>query len=57
MALLCCPVGFSEKIIAVLQMKKSQIDAKNKKNPKNFPLFQDFMHFFQNFDELCELEH
>ena len=31
-----CPVGFSEKYIAVFQIKMSQIDTENDKNPKIF---------------------
>ena len=36
MALMRCQVGFFEWIIAVFQMKKSQIDTKNDKNTKTF---------------------
>ena len=36
MALICCPVGFSEKITAVFHMKKSQKDTGNDKSPKIF---------------------
>ena len=45
MALIRRPVGFSEEIIAVFKMKKSQIDTENDKNPKIF-LFQSFHAFF-----------
>ena len=34
MALARCLIGFPVVIIAVLQMKKSQIDTENDKNPK-----------------------
>ena len=37
MALIQCPVGFSEENIAVFQMKKSQIDTES---DKNFDMFQ-----------------
>ena len=33
MALIRCPVGLFEEIIAVFQMEKSQIDTKNDRNP------------------------
>ena len=36
MTLIRCPVGFSEEIIAVFHMKKSQIDTENDKIPKIF---------------------
>ena len=36
MALTCCPVGFSEDIIAVFIMTKSQIVTKCDKNSKTF---------------------
>ena len=52
MALLCCPVGFSEVIIAVFQLKKSQIDTKNDETPKNFPIFKAFSAFFSKFQNL-----
>ena len=53
---ICCPVGFSEEIMAIFFTKKSQIHTENNKNPKNFPLFKDFMLFSQFFYELCGLE-
>ena len=37
-ALLRCPVGFSEAIVGAFQMKKSQIDTETYKNPKSFHL-------------------
>ena len=36
LALIRCPVGFSENIIAVFLLKKSQVDNKNDENPKSF---------------------
>ena len=36
MAPIRCPVGFSEKIIAVFQLENSQIDTENDKNLKFF---------------------
>ena len=39
MALIRCPVGFSEEIITVFQIKKTQ----------NFSIFKDFIHFFPHF--------
>ena len=48
-ALLRCPVVFSEEFIAFSQMKMSQIDTKNDKNSKKFPIFKDVMHFIPNF--------
>ena len=35
-ALICCPLGFSEEMSAVFQMKQAQIDSENDKNPKIF---------------------
>ena len=40
----CYLVDFSEKIIAVFEVKMSQIDTGNDKNPK-LPVLKDFMHF------------
>ena len=55
MSRICCPVGISEGIIAVFQMKKSQIDTKNDKpmtendkSPKIF-LFSMVLCIFPNF--------
>ena len=48
MVRICCPVGFSEEIIAVFE-KKSQIDTENDKNPKTFQFLIKFMHFLSNF--------
>ena len=36
MALIRCPVGFSEEFIAVFQVKMFQINTENDKNPKSF---------------------
>ena len=44
-ALLRCPVGFSEEIIAAFQRKKTQNDTKNDKHPKIFR-FSKFYAFF-----------
>ena len=52
MALIRCPVGISEEMIAVFQKKKSQIDIENDKNPQNFNL----RIFCQIVDRLRELE-
>ena len=49
MALVRCPVGFSEEINAILQMKKSQIDTENDKNPQNLPFFEVSTHFLSSF--------
>ena len=53
MALVCCPVGFSEEIIAVFPPKKSQFDTKNSKI-FHFPKFLRI--FCQIFDRLRGLE-
>ena len=49
MALLRCPVGFSEEMIAAFQMKKSQINTENDKHPKNFPFYKVFRNFSSDF--------
>ena len=51
MALIRCPVGIFEEIIAVFQIKKSQIDAENDKKPPkiSFPFFKVFTHFSLHF--------
>ena len=33
---MCCPVRFSEELIAIFLVKLSQIDTENDKNPKVF---------------------
>ena len=48
MALVCRPVGLSEEIIAVFEMKKSQIDTENDKNPISF-LFSKVLCNFSKF--------
>ena len=56
MVLIRLPVGFSEEIIAVFQMKKSQIDTENDKNPKIFH-FSKFLRIFRRIlDRLRGLE-
>ena len=42
-------VVFKEEIIAMFQMKMSQIDSEIDKNLQNFSIFKDFLHFFPNF--------
>ena len=49
MARICCPVGFSEKIIAFSKWKRSQIDTENNKKTQNFPFFNFFNAFFVKF--------
>ena len=46
MALISCPVGFSEEIIAVFQMQKSQIDTENEKKPKDFMQISNILCIF-----------
>ena len=48
MALVCCPVGFSEAIIAVFHVKKSQIDTEIDKKPKVFQ-FSKILSIFPKF--------
>ena len=48
MALYGCPVGFSEEIFAVFEMKKSPLEPKMTKIPK-FSNFQRFHAFFTSF--------
>ena len=48
MALIRCPTGISEEIIAVFQMKKSRIGNENDKHPK-FSIFQGLSAFRINF--------
>ena len=56
-ALVRCPVGFSEKIIAVFQLiKKSQIDTENDKSPKNVHSSKFLRIFRQILDRLFRLE-
>ena len=56
MTLIRCPVGFSEKISALFQLKKSQIDTEIGKNPKSFH-FSNFLRIFcQISDRLRRLE-
>ena len=52
MALLRCPVGFSEEIVAVIQMKKSQFDTENDKNHKTLHFSKFLRNFRQIFDRL-----
>ena len=49
-ALVRCPVVVYEEIIAVFQIKKSQIDTENDKKPQNFH-FSKFVHSF------CQIFH
>ena len=42
-------VVFKEEIIAMFQMKMSQIDSEIDKNLRNFSIFKDFLHFFSKF--------
>ena len=49
MALIRCPVGFSEEVIAVFNWKKSRIDTENDKNPKIFQFSQSVYAFFPKF--------
>ena len=57
MALTHGPVGFSEEIIAVFELKMSQIDTENNKNPKNFQFSMVFFAFFRlSVDRLRRLE-
>ena len=49
MALIRCPVGLSEEIIAVFHMKKYQIDTENDKIPKIFQFVKIFTIFCQIF--------
>ena len=48
MALIRCPLGFSEEITDAFQMKKPQNDTENDKNPKIFH-FLKFLRFFRQF--------
>ena len=45
----CCPIVFYEVIIAVFQMKSSQIELETDKKTKNFPFFKIFYPFFVKF--------
>ena len=44
----CCPVGFSEELIEVFKLKKSQIGTEIDKNPE-FSNFQRFYAVFLKF--------
>ena len=53
---LCCPVGFSEELISVFEVKRSQIDTENDKKSK-VVLFSKFLCICcQSFDKLRGLE-
>ena len=56
MALFRCPVGFSEEITAVFQMKKSQIDTENDKIHKIIHSSKFLRIFRQRFDKFRRLE-
>ena len=49
MALPRCPVRFSDKMVAVFQIKMSQIYTESDENPKNFPFSNISCIFFQTF--------
>ena len=51
-----CPVGFSGQIVALIHMKKSQIDTENDKYHKIFHIYQFLRTFCQIFDKLRGLE-
>ena len=55
MALICCPVVFFQKIIAVFYMKKSQKDTENDKSTKIFQFSKILCIFPRIFDALCGL--
>ena len=48
-ALIRCPVGFSEEIMAIFQIKKPQIDTENEINLKSFHFLQFFVKFLTDF--------
>ena len=51
-----CPLGFSEKINAVFQMKKkTQIDTEKDKNPKIFYLNSIIFHFSKFLRICCQI--
>ena len=57
MALIRCPAGFSEEIIAVFQLKENlKLPPKKTKNPKFYPILKNFVHFSNIFDGLCGLK-
>ena len=56
MALIVCPIGFSEAIVADFCMKRSQVDTENDKNLKIFQLSKISFVFPQVFDGLFGLE-
>ena len=57
MVLVRFPVGIFEEIIAVFQIKKSQIDTENDKIPKFFfQGFYEFLTYRKIFERLRELE-
>ena len=53
---ICCTVGFSEKIIAVFCLKKSQTDTEIDKNPIIFQFSKKLCILFQISDGICELQ-
>ena len=56
MILICCPVNFSEEIIVVFQIKKSQIYTGSDKSLHNFN-FSSFLRIFcQIFDRIRKFE-
>ena len=45
MALICCPIVLARDITAVFELKISQIDTENNKNPKTFHILKFFCLF------------
>ena len=55
MALIRCPVGFSEELVAIFKMKMSQIDTENDKNHKVFQFSKILLIFINIFDSFRQL--
>ena len=56
MALIRCPAGVSDEIIAVFQIEKSQIDTENDKEPQNLHFLKFLRIFHRIFESLREFE-
>ena len=52
---ICCPVGFSEELIAVFKLKKTQIITEFDKKPKFFQFLKSFMQMLSKFRETSRI--
>ena len=52
----CCPVGFSEDVIAVFKMKNISEKQRSRQKTQNFQTFKVFMHFLSKFRQTSRIE-